>query len=125
MSDFDPHQFRDDLSNDIHRRMGRHGHRFQHRRHSGPGGIIIGTAVVLLGVLFLLENFGLVHTDRIWQYWPVILIAWRVLWPLFLIGAGLRMLYRTATRRRRWENGNPPDGAPPEGGSPASSSPGP
>jgi predicted membrane protein len=116
----------------------------------------------LVGVLFLLENFGLVHVRRLWEYWPVILIAWgiasatssrhggrlwgsmvaiagvilllgnlhiidqsiwRFIWPLFLIGVGLRILYRTARRRRRWENVNPPDGPPPEGGAPAGSSP--
>src|SRR5579862_5049582 len=77
MSDFDPHQFRDELTNDIHRRMHRHSRRFHHR-HSGPGGIIAGTAILLVGVLFLLENFGLVHAARFWQYWPVILIAWGV-----------------------------------------------
>jgi hypothetical protein len=156
MSDFDPHEFRDQLKDDIHRQIHRHRDRFQHRRHSGPGGIIIGTTVLLVGVLFLLENFGLVHASRVWQYWPVILIAWgvagatnrrrrggrvwggmvalagiilllgnlniinqsiwRAIWPLFLIGIGLRMLYRAATRRRRWDNGNPPDGPPSEGG---------
>jgi predicted membrane protein len=78
MSDFDPQQFRDEITEDVHRRMHRHGYRFHHRRHSGPGGIIIGTTVVLLGVLFLLENFGIVHTTRVWQYWPVILIAWGI-----------------------------------------------
>jgi hypothetical protein len=97
-----------------------------------------------------------VHVRRLWEYWPVILIAWgvagatssrrggrvwggmiaiagvilllgnlhiinesiwRFIWPLFLIGVGLRMLYRTARRRRRWGDGNPPDGTPPDGGS--------
>ena len=67
MSDFDPHQFRDELTDDIHRRMHRHSRRF-HRRHSGPGGIIAGTAILLVGVLFLLENFGLVHAARSVSY---------------------------------------------------------
>jgi len=165
MSDFNPHQFRDELTDDIHRRIRRRRDRFHHRRHSGRGGIIAGTAILLVGVLFLLQNFGLVHAARVWQYWPVIVIAWgiaaatnsrygggrvwgggvaiagttlllgnlhiineniwRVLWPLFLIGVGLRMLYRTATRRRRREEDNFPDGRPPGGGSPAGGSPGP
>jgi predicted membrane protein len=151
MSDFNPHQFRDEIKNDIHRRM------VHRRRHSGAFGVVAGTTVLLVGVLFLLQNFGLVQTHRVWQYWPVILIAWgiaaaansrrpggrlwgsviaiagailllgnlniisenvwRVLWPLFLIGLGLRMLYRAARRRRReeWKD-NPtgqPDGSPP------------
>jgi predicted membrane protein len=162
MSEFDPHEFRDQLKDDIHRQIHRHRDRFHHRRHSGPGGIIVGTSVLLVGVLFLLENFGLVHVRRLWEYWPVILIAWgvatatssrhggrvwggmiaiagvilllgnlhiidqsiwRFIWPLFLIGVGLRILYRAARRRRRWGNGNPPDGPPPEGGPPTGGSP--
>jgi predicted membrane protein len=162
MSDFDPRQFRDELTNDIHRRIHRHSRRFHHR-HSGPGGIVAGTAILLVGVLFLLENFGWVHADRVWEYWPVILIAWgiagatnsgrggrrvwgsmvaiagvilllgnlhiinesiwRVLWPLFLIGIGLSMLYRTARRRRRWENTNFPEGGPHDEGQPPATGP--
>src|ERR1700676_2286936 len=129
MRDFHRRQFRDGLTSDIHRRMHQ---RFHHRRHSGPGGIVMGTAILLVGVQFLLQNFGLVQVHRVWEYWPVILIAWgvagatgagrasgrvwgsvitvvgvflllgnlhiisenvwRILWPLLLIGLGLRML---------------------------------
>jgi predicted membrane protein len=172
MSDFNPHQFRDELTDDIHRRMRRRRDRFRHRRrHSPVGGVIIGTAILLAGVLFLLENFGLVHVYNIWAYWPVIMIAWgiagmtgaghpsgriwggviavvggllllsnlhiitenvwRIVWPLLLILAGLRMLYRSARRRGRRDHDNfpptsgqpgapegmaPPSGAAPEGG---------
>ena len=159
MSDFNPHQFRDPLASDIRRRIRRHRH--DHRRHSGAGGIIIGTTILLVGVLFLLENFGLVHADRAWQFWPAIVIAWgvasatnsrhaggrvwggviaiagailllgnlgiinqnvwRVLWPLFLIGVGLRMLFRAARWRRRREEGDLPEGPPPAEGLAASS----
>jgi len=166
MSDFNPQQFRDELGDDIHRRMRRRRERFRHRRrHSPIGGVIIGTAILLAGVLFLLENLGLVHVHNLWAYWPVLMIAWgfagvtgaghasgrvwggviavagallllsnlqiitvnvwRVLWPLLLIAAGLRMLYRNA-RRRRWRDhdkfptaGGPgavPGGAAPPGG---------
>lgn len=167
MSDFNPHQFRDEVTDDIHRRMRRRRDRFRHhRRHSPVGGVIIGTAILLVGVLFLLENFGLVHVRDIWAYWPVIMIAWgiagvtgaghssgrvwggviamvgallllsnlhiisanvwRIVWPLLLIFAGLRMLYRNARRRRRRDDDNvPPAGGPaaagasaPQGGTP-------
>ncbi len=152
MSDFNPHQFRDEFTDDIHRRMRRRRDRFRHRRrHSPVGGVIIGTAILLAGVLFLLENIGLVHVHNLWAYWPVLMIAWgiagttgaghasgrvwggviavagallllsnlqiisvnvwRILWPLLLIVAGLRMLYRNA-RRRRWRDDDklPPGG---------------
>src|SRR5258708_5085156 len=159
MSDFDPHQFRDEWTDVIHRRIRRRRDRFHHRRHSRPGGIIVGTTILLVGVLFLLQNFGLVQAARVWQYWPVVVIAWgiagatnsrhaggrvwggviviagtvlllgnlhiisdniwRVLWPLFLIGVGLSMLYRTARRRRRREEDHFPEGPPPAGQTPA------
>ncbi len=38
------------------------------------GGLIFGFAIVAIGVLFLLENFG-VPVGFVWGYWPVILIA--------------------------------------------------
>src|SRR6266852_782759 len=78
MSDFNPHQFRDELADDIHRRIRRRRDRFHRRRHSGPGGIVVGTTILLAGVLFLLQNFGLVQAARVWQYWPVIVIAWGI-----------------------------------------------
>ena len=79
MSDFDPQQFRDEVTNDIHRRMRRHRDRFRRRRrHSPIGGVIIGTAILLVGVLFLLQNFGLVHVRNLWEYWPVWMIAWGI-----------------------------------------------
>ena len=36
--------------------------------------LIIGLAIVGIGVLFLLDNFG-VPVGNVWSYWPVILIA--------------------------------------------------
>ncbi len=78
MGDFNPHQFRDELTDDIHRRMRRRRDRFRHRRHSPVGGVIIGTAILLAGVLFLLENFGVLHVHNIWDYWPVLMIAWGI-----------------------------------------------
>ena len=37
--------------------------------------LVIGLFVVLLGALFLLDNFGLFYMDEVWRYWPVVLIA--------------------------------------------------
>jgi hypothetical protein len=36
--------------------------------------LIFGLAIVAVGVLFLLDNFG-VPVGNVWGYWPVILIA--------------------------------------------------
>src|SRR5579862_2768662 len=37
-------------------------------------GLIVGLAIIAVGVLFLLENFG-IPVGWVWSYWPVILIA--------------------------------------------------
>jgi hypothetical protein len=41
---------------------------------SVSGGLIFGFAIVAIGVLFLLDNFG-VPVGWVWGYWPAILIA--------------------------------------------------
>src|SRR5258708_3151103 len=42
----------------------------------GPGGrLVIGSIVLVLGILFLLENLGIVYVARLWEFWPVILIG--------------------------------------------------
>jgi hypothetical protein len=63
-------------------RMERHRLRQERRTQrrdacGGPnatGGMIMGLAVIAVGVLFLLRNVGVLYFDDIWQYWPVILI---------------------------------------------------
>jgi hypothetical protein len=42
---------------------------------NATGGMIMGLAVIAVGVLFLLRNVGVLYFDDIWQYWPVILIV--------------------------------------------------
>ena len=42
---------------------------------NATGGMIIGLAVIAVGVLFLLRNIGIVYFDDLWQFWPVILIV--------------------------------------------------
>jgi predicted membrane protein len=37
--------------------------------------MVMGLAVIAVGVLFLLRNVGVLYFDDIWQYWPVILIV--------------------------------------------------
>jgi hypothetical protein len=43
--------------------------------HSRGGRFVMGGVIVLLGILFLLQNLGIIYVAYIWQYWPVILIA--------------------------------------------------
>jgi predicted membrane protein len=53
-------------------RMSRRGH------HSGSHGIFFGAIVVAVGFLLLLDNLGIVRFHDIWQYWPVLLVAYGV-----------------------------------------------
>lgn len=38
--------------------------------------LIWGSVLVILGLIFLLENFGYDAFEHIWKFWPVILIIW-------------------------------------------------
>jgi hypothetical protein len=44
--------------------------------------VIGGLILLSLGVLFLLQNFGVVQAGRVWDYWP-----------MFLVWAGLARLF--------------------------------
>jgi predicted membrane protein len=51
-------------------RMARHPH------HSATSGIFVGGIVVAVGLFLLLDNLGIVRIRDVWQYWPVLLIAY-------------------------------------------------
>ncbi len=52
------------------RRQGRWG-----PRNSPAHSVVLGAIVIAIGVVFLLDNLGIVRISDVWQYWPVILIA--------------------------------------------------
>jgi predicted membrane protein len=53
--------------------------RMSRRRYrSGSHGIFFGAIVVAIGCMLLLDNLGIVRFHDVWQYWPVILIAYGV-----------------------------------------------
>ena len=76
-------------------------------RTRGSGGVIAGGILILLGVLFMLDNFGLVHAGDVFAYWPLILIGLGIsrvvrrqtadqrVGGLILIGLGVVFLLRT------------------------------
>jgi len=45
---------------------------------SGSHGIFFGAIVVAIGCLLLLDNLGIFRFHDVWQYWPVLLIAFGV-----------------------------------------------
>ncbi len=45
-------------------------------RGRGEGRLVIGLVVVVLGILFLLDNLGVLRVEHVWgSFWPVILIV--------------------------------------------------
>src|SRR5260370_41841362 len=45
------------------------------RRHSPMHGVFVGGLIITVGVVFLLDNLGIIGLHDVWAYWPVILIA--------------------------------------------------
>jgi predicted RND superfamily exporter protein len=49
----------------------------EERAENGPGitpQLILGLAIVAVGVLFTLDNLGWIESRGYWSYWPVLLI---------------------------------------------------
>jgi len=42
---------------------------------SPSGSVFWGAVLMVLGVVFLLANFNLIDFDRLWDFWPVIVIV--------------------------------------------------
>jgi predicted membrane protein len=57
------------------RRMARRSYGGISAGHSQGFRLVVGACILLLGVLFLLENLGFFAVVRLWAFWPVILIA--------------------------------------------------
>lgn len=65
---------------------------------SDGGGLIWGAILVLVGMLFLLDHMGIISVERLWRFWPMLLVfagignLWkreRLPWGVFLILLGL------------------------------------
>ena len=44
-------------------------------RNCGAGATVVAFTLILAGVLLLLDNFGIVWIDHVWDLWPLTLIA--------------------------------------------------
>jgi predicted membrane protein len=99
MSSFDHPEFQERMR----QRSERRSHR--HRYHAGLGGILFGSAIVLIGVLFLLQNLDIIRVDNAWRLiGPSLLIAFGVsraidsyrpggrLWGALIAAAGVLLL---------------------------------
>lgn len=46
----------------------------EHDDQRRASGVIGGLILLSIGALFLLQNMGIVHAGRIWDYWPMLLV---------------------------------------------------
>ena len=59
---------REDIENKIRERGRSPGAR------SVLSGLIPGAVLILIGLVFLLDHLGVVHLQRLWNYWPMVLV---------------------------------------------------
>ena len=95
----DKKPWEESLREEIHNRIDQ---RMQWRHRPGLSHLILGLAIVAIGVGLLLDNMGIYRIGDVWRFWPVILIALGIskvmdspvgggkLWGgfLFLLGCG-------------------------------------
>jgi predicted membrane protein len=97
---------RDRINRDIHDRI-RRG-----RDHHPSHGIIWGGVICAVGLILLLDHMGYISADRLWRFWPLLLIAagasrlaspGRRAWGVMLIAIGaLLQLDNLGLLRFRW-----------------------
>jgi predicted membrane protein len=125
---FDPHKFAEDLRDQIHNRIhesiGTEGSPRGPRRRpivvgihlgrQGTSGLFWGALLVLGGVALLLDHMGILSMDRLWRFWPLLLICAgipnimtqeRRLWGILMITAGaLLQLNELGIWHLRWND---------------------
>jgi predicted membrane protein len=109
MTEWDKDSIRSSIENDINNRM-----RDRPRRGRDPHGhgVIWGAAICVFGVILLLDHLGYVSADRLWRFWPILVIVagvasftqpGRRAWGACLIVAGaLFQLDSLGIMRFRW-----------------------
>ncbi len=70
---FDAKKFSDDLHDQIHRGIHAGLKARPVRPHSG--GLVAGAVLTLVGVALLLDHMGIISFDRLWQFWPMLLVV--------------------------------------------------
>ncbi len=45
------------------------------QKHTPAHAVFLGAIIIAIGVIFLLDNLGIVRVYDVWEYWPVILIG--------------------------------------------------
>lgn len=70
--DFDAEKFGDELHDRIHR--GIHEGLKMRAGRSSRGGLFWGAFLILGGLALLLDQMGIISVERLWRFWPMILI---------------------------------------------------
>jgi len=63
------------------------------RKYSMKDANIVAVSLFILGVLFLLNNFGFIAVD-VWD------MFWKAFWPLLLIGLALNMFLKNSDEKK-------------------------
>jgi len=127
-NDFDAKKFSDTLHDQIHRdihsevneQMDPDGKRSNptvagvHIGRKGGSGLFWGAFLVLGGVALLLDHMGYISVDRLWRFWPLLLVCAgipnvmsreRRLWGILLItGGALLQLNELGLAHFRWND---------------------
>jgi len=127
-NDFDAKKFGDTINDQIHRdihsevneQMDPDGRRRNpivvgiHMGRRGSSGLFWGAFLVLGGVALLLDHMGYVSVDRLWRFWPLLLVCAgipnvmsreRRLWGILLITGGvLFQLNELGLAHFRWND---------------------
>ena len=69
---FDPNKFSEDLRDRIHRDING-GLKARPVRPFG-GGLVAGAVLTLVGLALLLDHLRIISFDRLWQFWPMLLV---------------------------------------------------
>lgn len=80
--DFDANKFRDDLKDHIHGKVeeAMSGKRrpivigIHLGKRSYGGGLLWGVVLTLIGLALLLDHMGIISIDRVWHFWPLLLV---------------------------------------------------
>ncbi|MGB2663960.1 MAG: DUF5668 domain-containing protein [Candidatus Acidiferrum sp.] len=71
---FDPNKFSHKLHDRIHQRIHEHMDGRQDRVLRARTRVLPGLMLVIIGTAILLDHMGILPVDRIWKFWPMILI---------------------------------------------------
>ena len=110
---FDAKKFRDDLHEQIHGHIDENM-RMRVRREANRPGIVPGLLLIVFGTVILLDHMGYLDANRLWRFWPVILIVVgavkffkecsRLAGGLLMMVGGLLLLNNLGLTRLSWND---------------------